>query len=67
MSDETKRRLIYVSTGTDEIKIACSTIEEAVTLFKLDAEVALQEGNAIEIQLFSAPLTDKQMAALAEP
>jgi hypothetical protein len=61
------RRLIYKSTGTDDLAIACGTLEEAINLFKADAEVAMQEGHAIEIQLYSAEMTDEHFAALQEP
>lgn len=66
---EKKRRIVYVSPGTDEIKIVCDSLENAVNVFKADAEAMLDDtfhDDGMEITLSIVEMTDEEVAAIEE-
>ncbi len=70
MTDEKKRRIVYRSEGTDDVKIVCDSIENAVNVFKADAEAMLDDSTfhneGMEITLSVVEMTDAEVAAIQD-
>lgn len=61
------RVLIYRSQGTDDMRIACRTAEEAINCFRADAEAMLGgDDGGYEISLMAADMTEEQFANMQE-
>jgi hypothetical protein len=64
------RVLIYQSQGTDDIAIACRSVEEAINCFRADAEVMLHDtngdGEGYDVHLSQAEMTEEQFANMQE-
>ena len=64
------RVLIYQSQGTDDIRIACRTVEEAVNCFRADAEVILSgmngDGESYDVHLSQVEMTEHELANVQE-
>ena len=58
--------LMYRSEGTDEMTIACRTVEEAVNCFRADAETLLHVDGDFKPEVWPAEITEEQFAAMQE-
>ncbi len=62
-------RLIYKSEAQDCHRLVCPTIEDAINLFRAEANALLQNeilGGRVEIELSIARFSDDEVAAIQE-
>lgn len=59
--------LMYRSPGTDDMKIACRTVDEAINCFRADAGVILDgDDDGYHVALWAEEISEEQLAKLEE-